>query len=193
MAVAETINKTMIPVTRKFACLCPSFFETRLRPALSSTYPRTLRERGTTPGNRLNSLKHQRLWPSLGANLHQGLGHQDQPQDLVHSETMLPTTCPHLLFGSIALNATTQAMPVTRRNRVSECSRSNSTAADRTLPFGCLLSADPFRTGAWSLQRLSKLQSSPRWRSQRTPQCGYPDWTGGRARSRKPRLPMLPH
>src|ERR1700730_17617172 len=82
MAVAETINKTMIPVTRKFACSCPSFLETCLRPALSSTYPRTLRERWTTPGNRLNSLKHHRLWPSLGANLHQALGHQNQPQDL---------------------------------------------------------------------------------------------------------------
>src|ERR1700694_4026271 len=98
MAVAETINKTMIPVTRKFACLCPSFFETYLRPALSSTYPRTLRlfgvpysgprgatcqaERRTTPRNRLNSLKHHRLWPSLGANLQQALGHQNQPQNL---------------------------------------------------------------------------------------------------------------
>src|SRR5271167_1756626 len=66
------------------------------------------------------------------------------PRICVHSETMLPTTWPHLLFGSIALNATTQAMPVTSRNKVSECSRRNSPAADRAFSLGCLLSVDPF-------------------------------------------------
>src|SRR5260370_1104453 len=66
------------------------------------------------------------------------------PRICVHSETMLPTTWPLLLLGSMALNATTQEMPVTRRNRVSECSLRNSPAADRALSFGCLLSLDPF-------------------------------------------------
>src|SRR5450755_4185324 len=66
------------------------------------------------------------------------------PRICVHSETMLPTTCPHLLLGSIALNATTQPTPVIRRNKVSECSRKNSSATDCHFPFGFLLSAEPF-------------------------------------------------
>src|ERR1035437_4330108 len=66
------------------------------------------------------------------------------PRIWVHSETMLPTTCPHLLPGSIAQNATTQPMPVITRKMVSECSRRNSKTAEGNLPFGCLLSAEPF-------------------------------------------------
>src|SRR3981081_4569578 len=66
------------------------------------------------------------------------------PRICVHSETMLPTTCPHLLFGSMALNASPQATPGTRRNTVSECSRRNSAIAEANLPFGRLLSVDPF-------------------------------------------------
>src|ERR1700676_4261110 len=44
----------------------------------------------------------------------------------------------------MALNATTQAMPVINRNNVSECSRKNSRIGEGSLPFGCWLSADPF-------------------------------------------------
>jgi hypothetical protein len=47
------------------------------------------------------------------------------PRICVHSETMLPRTWPHLLLGSMALNATTQAMPVTRGNKVVPEGRAN--------------------------------------------------------------------
>src|ERR1022692_529010 len=66
------------------------------------------------------------------------------PRICVHSETMLPTTCPQRLLGRMARNAITQPMPVTSKNNVSECSRRNSFSADGNLPLGCLLSAEPF-------------------------------------------------
>src|SRR3984893_8321874 len=66
------------------------------------------------------------------------------PRICVHSETMLPTTCPHFPLGSIPLKATTQAVPVITRNIVSECSRRNSMAAEGTFPLSFLLSLEPF-------------------------------------------------
>lgn len=66
------------------------------------------------------------------------------PKICVHSETMLPTTWPHLLSGSMARNATTQAIPVINRKMLSECSRNICITLDGKTPFGCLLSAEPF-------------------------------------------------
>src|SRR5579872_448967 len=62
----------------------------------------------------------------------------------VHSETILPTTCPHRLFASIARNAATQAAPVTTRNKVRECSRRNVITGESPSQCGRLLSDDPF-------------------------------------------------
>jgi len=67
-----------------------------------------------------------------------------RPRICVHSETMLPTTCPHLLFGSMALNATTQARPVTTRNIVSELLAQQFHGYRRQFALGRLLSVDPF-------------------------------------------------
>src|SRR5204863_8518824 len=44
----------------------------------------------------------------------------------------------------MALNTNTQTIPVATRNKVNECSRRSSMTADGNLPFGCLLSAEPF-------------------------------------------------
>jgi hypothetical protein len=57
---------------------------------------------------------------------------------------MLPTGCPHLLFGSIAQNAAIQPKPVMARKMARQCSRGISMPADGNIPFGCWLSAGPF-------------------------------------------------
>src|SRR6267142_1132016 len=66
------------------------------------------------------------------------------PRICVHSDTMLPTTCPQRLLASMAVNAATQATPVIKRKIVSECSRRNSSSFEGRMPFGCLLSEEPF-------------------------------------------------
>src|SRR6202008_5040461 len=44
---------------------------------------------------------------------------RSKPRIWVHSETILPTTCPHFPLGSIARKATIQPIPVISRTRVS--------------------------------------------------------------------------
>src|ERR1017187_696402 len=66
------------------------------------------------------------------------------PRICVHSDTMLPTTCPHRLPVSMRRKAHPHPIQVITRNTVSECSRRNSSTGDFQMPFGFLLSADPF-------------------------------------------------
>lgn len=65
----------------------------------------------------------------------QRLAIETRPRICLHSEPIVPTTCPHLLFGSIARNAALQPMPVIAR-KWRECSRGNSMTADGNIPFG---------------------------------------------------------
>ncbi len=71
------------------------------------------------------------------------------PRICVHSETMLPTTWPHLQLGSMALNATTQAMPVTRRNKVSECCAGILLLPTALCPLVACSRQTPFHRDAW--------------------------------------------
>lgn len=75
-----------------------------------------------------------------------------RPRICLHSETMFPTTCPHLLFGSIARNAAIQPMAVIARKMVSQCSRGISMTAETAIsPSAASSRRSPFRTGASSL------------------------------------------
>ena len=125
----------------------------------------------------------------LGTNLHNRFVINTSPKICVHWETMLPTTCPHLLPGSIAANAMIQPIPVITRNMVSECSRKISITAEGRMPFGCLLSAEPFSYRNLVITMVTKFPSSRRLHFQRTIRYACPGWSGDREESTEPRLP----
>src|SRR6185312_10222148 len=65
------------------------------------------------------------------------------PRICVHSETILPTTCPHFDSESECANSSTQPTPVITRKIVSECSCKASRNRLCHLWRGRLLSCDP--------------------------------------------------
>src|SRR4051794_18245926 len=62
------------------------------------------------------------------------------PRTCVHSETMLPTTCPHFSLGFMCQNAQVHPAPVMSRKIVNECSRKNSSVGEHPIFFNFLLS-----------------------------------------------------
>lgn len=66
-----------------------------------------------------------------------------KPKIWVHSDTMLPTTCPHFELGSARANAQTHAAPVMIRKILSECSCNISQTGAMKRCGGLRLSADP--------------------------------------------------
>src|SRR5579864_9348917 len=66
-----------------------------------------------------------------------------KPRICVHSETMFPTTCPHLEVGFDRANVITHPAPVIRRNRVKECCWSSFQIGRRKRCGGFRLSAEP--------------------------------------------------
>jgi len=59
------------------------------------------------------------------ADFDQALGDEDEPTICTHSETMLPTTWPHLLSAFIDANRNAQPIPVIPMNIKSECRYKN--------------------------------------------------------------------
>src|SRR5437660_12250401 len=74
----------------------------------------------------------------------QFFGQDYEAEDLVHSETTLPATCPHFEFGSDLANRTIQKAPVMSRKMLRECSCSFSSTGLSQWRGGLRLSAEPF-------------------------------------------------
>src|ERR1019366_10478200 len=100
------------------------------------------------------------------------------PRICVHSETMLPTTCPQRLPVSIRRKAHTHPIQVITRNTVSECSRRNSRTGDFHLPFGFLLSAEPL---SYRCLVISTVTSTPVKSAIALPK-NEPTWVAGSVR-----------
>src|SRR5450631_4211656 len=100
------------------------------------------------------------------------------PRICVHSDTMLPTTCPQRLFVSIRRKTHTHPIQVITRNTVSECSRRNSSTGDFHFPFGFLLSADPL---SYRCLVISTVTSTPVQSAMALPK-NEPRWVSGSAR-----------
>jgi hypothetical protein len=81
------------------------------------------------------------------------------PKICVHSETIFPTTCPHLDSESILAKKITQPIPVIARNIVNEWSRRNSHRGFSIVFGSGALSADPFSYKRWLASTVTTIPS----------------------------------
>lgn len=105
-----------------------------------------------------------------------------KPNTWVHSERILPTTCPHFLWESTCRYSKSHPIPIISRNTLKECRCKNLCVGDE--PRGRLLSAEPTSNKLFVARTVSReCRSNRQLHSQRMNQRVCSDPTRGREKA----------